>query len=118
MKIASIELTRVCTIGGEWNGRGHEGANTFWEEPSASESLESFDAFRAAVAACISACPYVHYDDEAEQIVQINDDWELFAYDEDGNWTARTGLEVLKLKVPDDKFLLDWYEDLKAWRDA
>ncbi|RDK09162.1 hypothetical protein [Cupriavidus lacunae] len=118
MKIASVELTRVCTIGGEWNGLGHDGVNTFWEEPYASESLASFDTFRAALVASINAFPYIHYDDDAQQIVQVSDDWELFGYDKDGNWTARTGLEVLKLKVPDDKFLLDWYQDLKASRGA
>jgi hypothetical protein len=118
MNVASVELARVCTIGGEWNGRGHEGVNTFWEEPYASESLESFDAFRDAVVACIKALPYVHYDDDAEQIVQVSDDNELFVYDKDGNWKARSDLVALKLEVPDDSILLEWYEDLKAWRDV
>ena len=118
MNTASEELTRVCIIGGDWNGRGCEGANTFWEEPYATESLETFEAFRAAVADCIRACPFVHYDNYAEQLVQVSNDSEFSRYDDGRNRGKRKGLDVLRLVEPDESVLRDWYEDLKVARDA
>jgi hypothetical protein len=118
MNNASVELTRVCVIGGNWHGHGHEGANTFWEEPYVSQSLASVEAFRAAVAELIKAFPYVHYDDYAEQIVLVSDDPVPSHDDGDGNWVERKGLDVLRLVEPDEHTLREWYRDLKEWREA
>ncbi|TDG05109.1 hypothetical protein E1N52_27120 [Paraburkholderia guartelaensis] len=115
MDIASIDLTRVCVIGGDWNGRCVEGYNEFGDP----ETYRDFDTFERIFRTLVKECPYVHYDDEPGHVVRIHDDTVLMEYGRYGDEVVRKGLRVLKLEMPNYDTLLAWYGELKAvWGDS
>lgn len=107
MKTASIALTRVCVLGGDWNGWRVDGFNEFRE----SETYCDFDSFERLFEQLVREFPYVHYDDEHGRVVRIHDNTVLVDYDRYG---VMLELEVRRLETPDYRTLRAWYDERKA----
>lgn len=99
MKIASEALTRVCVLGGDWNGHAVDGAETLQAEPYVTAAFRTFESFWKAVDDVIALRPYVHYDDDRGRVIRITD-----------VVSCGDGLEVRRLYTPARQPLVEWYE--------
>jgi hypothetical protein len=94
--VASSELTRICTLGGDWNGFV-AGCNSFDD----TEVFASFDSFKRNFAASIKSTPFIHYETDKDCVFLIND----------SDSTDLAGAEVLRMELPDDLLLQTWYQE-------
>jgi len=92
--VASSKLTRICTLGGDWNGF-IAGCSSFDD----AEVFASFDSFKRNFTASIKSTPFIHYDTDKDRVLLITD-------------SASTDLEtaeVLRMELREERLLHDWY---------
>ena len=94
--VASSELTRICTLGGDWNGFV-AGCNSFDD----AEVFASFDSFKRNFAASIRSTPFIHYDTDKDRVLLVTD----------SDSTDRETAEVLRMELPEERLLRDWYQE-------
>lgn len=105
---ASDELVRVCVLGGEWNsGCSVDGCDVFSE----ADTYDNFEKFASIFEAAVRSARYVHYDENSDRVVLVSDDECSY---EPGGEVRRYDLEVLRLTIPDEATLREWYEALSA----
>ncbi|CPF97515.1 Uncharacterised protein [Burkholderia pseudomallei] len=108
MKTASTELTRNCLLGGDWEGQRVE---SFLERFTGTrEYAEDFDEFDFLISDVVNAFPYIHYDPDTKRIVKVTNDPLLYAADREGLMYQIVGLDVVKMRMPDDDTLYEWYQ--------
>ncbi|TDG05108.1 hypothetical protein E1N52_27115 [Paraburkholderia guartelaensis] len=107
MRAASTELTRICLIGGDWEG--HRVESSLHRFTGTADYAEDFDEFDAVVSDFINFSPYIHYDPETKNIVKVTTDLALCAVGGDGLMYEIVGLDVVKMRMPEDDTLYEWY---------
>jgi hypothetical protein len=108
MKTAPAELMRTCFLGGQWKGNRVESyLQRFTGTP---DYAEDFDEFEAVAEDFIEFTPYIHYDPDTARIVKVTNDRLLYAVDRDGLMYQIEGLDVMKMRMPDDETLYEWYQ--------
>lgn len=107
MRAAPIELTRICLFGGDWEGRRVE--SSLHRFTGTADYAEDFDEFDTVVSDFINFSPYIHYDSDTKDIVKVTNDPALHAIGRDGLMYEIVGLDVVKMRMPDDDTLYEWY---------
>jgi len=108
MKTASTELTRTCLLGGDRNGQRVE---SFLQRYTGTVNYaEDFDEFDALISDVINFSPYIHYDPDTSKIVKVTNNAALYAVDPAGCMYEIEGCDVVRMRMPDDDTLYEWYE--------
>lgn len=108
MNAASMEMARVCLLGGDWEGHRVE---SFLERFTGTrEYAEDFDEFDFLISDVVNAFPYIHYDPDTKRIVKVTNDPLRYAADAECLMYQIVGLDVVKMRMPDDDTLYEWYQ--------
>jgi hypothetical protein len=98
VKIASEALTRVCVLGGDWNGRAIAGDERLRAEPYMSQAYASMESFGRVIQHAIELRPYVDYDDTRGCVVRVTD-----------AVVCEERVEVRELRVSVGQTVKEWY---------
>lgn len=108
MNIASTEMTRVCLMGGDWEG--HRVESYLERFTRTADYAEDFDDFDSLISDVVNFSPYIHYQPDTGRIVKVTNCATLYAVDPDGCMWEVEGLGVVRMRMPDDDTLYEWYE--------